>query len=291
MSGQQTTIPVKQFDMSQLKMNSVIVVIGRRNSGKSTLIKDILYHQRRLPAGCVISGSEEVNSFYSSFIPSILIKNEFRTEHLENLFKRQKSVLQRAGEGALSVSPDCFLVMDDCLFDNKWTRDVEMRRVFLNGRHYKITYLLSLQYPLGISPFLRTQIDYVFILRDQSLNNRKRLYVNYAGVIPTFELFCKMMDRLTSDYGCMVIDNTNPAASTYLDCVRWYRANTGLPSFRMCDDALWKLNEEHVRRQRERERDLEREGGGAGVGMDAALQCMKKSPRVYVQKLMLGHGA
>ncbi|KAG2424898.1 hypothetical protein HXX76_014056 [Chlamydomonas incerta] len=281
-----TTIPVKQFDMSLLKMNTVIVAIGRRNSGKSTLIKDILYHQRKLPAGCVISGSEEVNSFYSGFVPGILIKNEFRSEHLENLFKRQRKVMQRVEEGDRSVSPDSFLVMDDCLFDNKWINDVQMRRVFLNGRHYKITYLLSLQFPLGITPFLRTQIDYVFILRDQSLNNRKRIYVNYAGIIPTFELFCKMLDRLTSDYGCMVIDNTNPAATSYLDCVRWYRANTELPAFRMCDDALWKLNSEHLQRKKERERELDQEAA-AEPGMDALQSMKNKLAQLVTEKARL----
>ena len=48
----------------------VCVFIGKRNTGKSTLVKDIMYHKKHLPAGIVLSGTEEGNHFYSDFILS-----------------------------------------------------------------------------------------------------------------------------------------------------------------------------------------------------------------------------
>ena len=45
-------------------------------------------------------------------------------------------------------------------------------------------YLLLLQYALGVPPNLRTNIDYVFILRENFVSNRKRLYEHYAGMFP-----------------------------------------------------------------------------------------------------------
>ena len=50
-----------------------------------------------------------------------------------------------------------------------------MRSVFMNGRDYKLLFLLTMQYALGIPPNLRTNIDYVFILRENYVSNRKRL--------------------------------------------------------------------------------------------------------------------
>ena len=41
-----------------------------------------------------------------------------------------------------------------------------MRLLFMNGRHWKIMLIITMQYPLGIPPNLRTNIDYVFILRE-----------------------------------------------------------------------------------------------------------------------------
>ena len=35
--------------------------------------------------------------------------------------------------------------------------------------------IITMQYPLGIPPTLRTNIDYVFILREPYILNRKRI--------------------------------------------------------------------------------------------------------------------
>jgi len=36
--------------------------------------------------------------------------------------------------------------------------------------------VITMQYPLGIPPNLRTNIDYVFILREPYISNRRRIY-------------------------------------------------------------------------------------------------------------------
>ena len=61
-----------------------------------------------------------------------------------------------------------------------------MRLLFMNGRHWKIMLVITMQYPLGVPPNLRTNIDYAFILRAPYINNRKRIYENYAGMVSTF---------------------------------------------------------------------------------------------------------
>ena len=77
----------------------------------------------------------------------------------------------------------------------------------MNGRHWHILFIITMQYPLGIPPNLRTNIDYVFILRENIVSNRKRIYDNYAGMFPTFEVFCQVMDQCTENYECLVINN------------------------------------------------------------------------------------
>ena len=52
-----------------------------------------------------------------------------------------------------------------------------------DGRHYKMLFLLTMQYALGVPPNLRTNIDYVFS-RENYVSNRKRLYEHYAGMFP-----------------------------------------------------------------------------------------------------------
>ena len=44
----------------------VIVLIGRRDTGKSFLVRDMLYYHQDIPIGTVISGTEAGNGFYGS---------------------------------------------------------------------------------------------------------------------------------------------------------------------------------------------------------------------------------
>ena len=66
--------------------------------------------------------------------------------------------------------------------NQSWIRDQNIRSLFMNGRHYKILFIITMQYALGVPPSLRTNIDYVFILRENYVSNRKRLYEHYVGM-------------------------------------------------------------------------------------------------------------
>jgi hypothetical protein len=100
--------------------------------------------------------------------------------------------------------------------------------------------LITMQYPLGIPPTLRTNIDYVFILREPYIANRKRIYENYAGMFPTFEAFCQVMDQCTENYECLVINN-NSKSNKLSDQVFWYKADSH-GDFRLGSKEFWELS-------------------------------------------------
>ena len=64
----------------------------------------------------------------------------------------------------------------------------------------------------------------MFILRENYLANRKRLYDNYAGMFPSFEIFCQVMDQCTENFECLVINN-NAKSNKLEDQVFWYKAS------------------------------------------------------------------
>ena len=123
-----------------------------------------------MPAGSVISGTEGANSFYSKLMPSCFIHGEYNESIISNYLNRQKKITkawkqQMDSTGNSNTDPRGFLILDDCLYDASWTKDKMMRLLFMNGRHGKIMLVITMQYPLGVPPNLRTNIDYVFILR------------------------------------------------------------------------------------------------------------------------------
>ena len=105
---------------------------------------------------------------------------------------------------------------------------------------WKIFCIFCMQYPLGIPPNLRTNIDYVFILREPYLANRKRIWENYASMFPTLESFCAVMDQTTENYECLVINN-NAKSNKLNDQVFWYKAQDH-PDFRLGSKEFWELS-------------------------------------------------
>jgi hypothetical protein len=235
-------LSLKKFDMTRIKDDKVVVFIGKRDTGKSFLIRDLLFHHRNVPIGTVISGTESANSFYSTIIPPLFIHEEFNTMIIANMLKRQKALAEKIRKdletrGTTGVDPRTFIIMDDCLYDSSWTRDKYVRSLFMNGRHWKILYIVALQYCMGIPPNLRTNIDYVFILRENIVANRKRLYDQFAGMFPDFDSFCQIMDQCTENYECLVIDN-NAKSNKIEDQVFWYKAASH-PNFRIGAPEFW----------------------------------------------------
>ena len=215
------TLELKKFNMRNIKFEAkkdscgpVIVLIGRRDTGKSYLVRDILYYQQDIPIGTVISGTEAGNGFYSKHVPKLFIHDEYNSAIVENILKRQKQVIKQIKRETetykrSNIDGRTFVILDDCLYDAGWTKDKMMRLLFMNGRHWKVMLIITMQYPLGIPPNLRTNIDYVFILREPYIANRKRIYENYAGMFPTFESFTQVMDQCTENFECLVINNNS----------------------------------------------------------------------------------
>jgi hypothetical protein len=240
--------------MKRIPQDAVVIFIGRRRTGKSTLVKDLLYNHQDMPLGTVISGTEESNSFYGKIIPPLFIHSEFSPMILANFVKRQRlitSKIEQDRQRGIKSKLDArsFLILDDCMYDDSWTHDKNIRYIFMNGRHQKVFFLITMQYPLGIQPALRTNVDFVFILKEPYLNNRKRIYDNYASAFPSFEFFCQIMDQCTQNYECLVIDNTS-LSSKLDECVFWYKAEIrgdfriGAPEFWQHSAAFYRDKEE-----------------------------------------------
>lgn len=245
------SLELKKFDMKSISFKAadtkgpVVFLIGRRDTGKSFLVRDLLYYQQDIPIGTVISGTEEGNGFYGKMVPKLFIHNEYNTVIVENILKRQRSVLKQIKKEhelyrKSNIDPRTFVIMDDCLYDNSWSRDKMMRLLFLNGRHWKVMLIITMQYPLGVPPTLRTNIDFVFILREPYIANRKRIYENYAGMFPTFEAFCQVMDQCTENYECLVINN-NVKSNKLQDQVFWYKAENH-NDFKLGSKEFWELS-------------------------------------------------
>mgnify|MGYP003327093820 CR=1 FL=1 len=135
------TLELKKFDMKKITFKPtenagpVIVLIGRRDTGKSFLVRDLLFYHQDIPIGTAISATESANQTYSKIIPPLFIHDEYTPELIEKVLRRQKLInfkIQNNQEYR-NVDPRAFLLLDDCMFDTKWTKDVNIRYCFITN--------------------------------------------------------------------------------------------------------------------------------------------------------------
>jgi len=228
-------LQIKKFDLSKMCEHATICMIAKRATGKSFLVKEIMFHKRKIPTAIAISRTEKLNHFYTDFIPESYIYSEFSTEMLTRLFNRQAKIIadneKRVLEGKESKDGSVMLIMDDCLSSKGWTKDSNILELFYNGRHSLISFILTLQYAVGIPPELRSNFDYIFLLAEDTITNRKKLYDHYAGMFPTFDIFQQVFSELTDNYSVMVIDN-RIHSKNITDKVFWYKAKK-VPKFQV----------------------------------------------------------
>ena len=146
----------------------------------------------------------------------------------------------------------------------------------MNGRHFGLLCILALQYVMGIPPVLRGQVDYVFILRENQVSARRRIYEQFAGIFPSFELFCQIMDQCTENYECLVIHNGSKT-NKIEDCVFWYKAMPH-PDFKIGSREHWVKSLEY-----ERQKEAAEAAGDTGNPFTSTA-VDRKGPMVQVRK-------
>lgn len=229
-------LKLKKFDPSKMGDNRVAVFIGRRGTGKTTLVTDILYIKRNIPVGVVMSGTEEGNGHYGQYVPDSFIYPDFDKAVVEKMIARQKRLMPKKDQQDTRT----FLLLDDCMYDKKITREKCMRALAMNGRHWNILLLLTMQYCLDLTPDIRTNIDYVFVMKDGSRTVREKIYKSFFGVFPNFQMFTEVMDACTNNFECLVLDNTS-TSNRIEDCVFWYKADIH-PPFRVGSPEFWQYH-------------------------------------------------
>lgn len=250
MTAEYENLCLRKFDMKWIGSDKVCVFIGKRKSGKSWGVRDLLYNNRNIPTITLISGTEKANKFYSNHVPEVFIYDDYNPEITQNILEHQLILRDKYGSG--DERAGTIYILDDLMSNSKaWINDKNIGEIFYNGRHYNILFIICMQHPMGLPPNFRTNIDYVFIFHENTLNNRKKIYDHYAGIFPTFSMFCQVMEKCTEDYGCMVIDNVSKS-SKIEDTVYWYRADSH-DDFKVGSSAIWRYNDRVLKRRIEQE--------------------------------------
>jgi len=193
LNSNESNIPINTFDLNSVVEKHIIYVIhGAKDSGKTKLTSKIanfleMYH-RKYDQNMIISGYSD----QSPFLQNYDVCQEYSSDHFD---KFSMTVRQNV--------------------DNKTTRFLHIADqvpgiekndkyvgLYMNHRHYRISMIYTSQYPLSLTPALRGNSDYIFILAEKSPSVREMLYHAYGCMIfSNVELFYKVLDQCTQNNG------------------------------------------------------------------------------------------
>ena len=251
-----SAIRVKKFIPSSIKESRIIFILGKRHTGKSVLMRDLLYHMPTPDYVLAMAPTEDTLRMFREFVPESCIFDHFSQEKLDRTVSLQRELVNRGKKRTVLI------ILDDCMYQKGVLKSVAMRSIFFNGRHDNIALVCAAQYMMDVDVSLRTNIDYIFTMRETIPTNRQKLYKYYFGQYKKFEDFDRVMTACTQSYKCLVLDGT-VSSTEPTDCVMWYKASTVLPPFRLCRPVYWKfskkycLTTEQIRRQQEKQFELD----------------------------------
>jgi hypothetical protein len=228
---------ITEFDWNTVPDEAVMIYIGRRKSGKTTNIIDTFYKKRKaFKMGLIFCGSKSTIKEYEDHFPSSFIYYGYDSTVLGKVIDKQETDVE------LGVAKPIFILVDDCMWAKKSILgDPNIRRVFMNGRHSKIFFCLSMQYCMDLHPALRQQIDYTFLSREKNPQNRDRLYKNYNVCFRDAPQFDNTMMQCTLDFETMVLNNGSTESDQPEDNVFWWKAKyvPGGRKFRVNKRGSW----------------------------------------------------
>ena len=234
-------VKVRKLDLFSIKPHRICLLLGRRGSGKSVLLRDILFNiHDRFDFVLAMCPTLESSQLLKEHMPNCCVYDRYVQTKVDSLVKC-------ASECAANNKARIFLlILDDVLYDKAICRTQSFRYLFYNGRHAKISCLVLCQYLIDIPPDMRAQIDYVFTMKENTIQNRLKLYKMFFGVFASFEDFCAVLDRCTQNYETLMLDNTLQTNSP-TDCVFWYKAKMTNGFFRLGKKVFFALDERHRR--------------------------------------------
>ena len=200
-----------------------ILIIGKREVGKSTLVRDLLFdYDSASPRDLVLTYPDGpgrnkgiVVTVESDFRENIYANYDVHADFSERSVRRTIDDPCRA--------PRAFVVLDDPIYDKT---GIETLSFMLNTVRHDTLLIVALQYPFAMADRPIESLHFICLFRETIPSNRRRIYNLYADkVFPAFESFCGALDECTdAPHECLVLKVRGRTSSRLRDNVFRYRA-------------------------------------------------------------------
>lgn len=215
---------IRKFKIQDALPDRVFLIIGKRGSGKSILLRDILFNYRKnIDFALAMTQTVPTRNMLRKHIPKPYVR---LGGYDDTTGQRFLEVCCRISTEKKHQPRHMALVLDDCMGSDsgRFLKGKTITDLCLNGRHYNTCLIVTTQYALMVPPAVRANCDYVFVLAETSVIVRKKIYQQFFGVIGSFAEFEQYFKVATQDHSALVLDATK-GSNDIQDCVFWYKAD------------------------------------------------------------------
>lgn len=185
-------------------VNKTVVLTGKRNSGKSLLLRHIVKkYKDEFQSIFVICPTEIVADFYGKFIEPKNIFYEYKEEWVEQLIKTMTEKTRNEG-GTVNV----LLILDDVGSEDNFKKSKNLERLFTRGRHIKVALIMTTQYLYMIPPVVRSNADYILV-GQQNGASVEILSDEYRNPILSRKEFIQLYLKNSTDHNFFIINNNS----------------------------------------------------------------------------------
>jgi hypothetical protein len=203
---------------------SFCLLIAKRNSGKSHMIKHILYTLAKNNKFdfCLVVTATKFTGEYGAIVGERNVFDTFSMEWFNALLNAQQTSIKR------NKSCRCLLILDDVL-GSLGMQSPTLTKIAIAGRHYQLTVMLASQQLTKTPTVFRTNADYVFLLGPFPQGHTKIIFeeFNPEGIENHKDLH-EYITEGTADHGAILIDN-----STARTTIKQVRAPANPPRFKL----------------------------------------------------------
>src|SRR5579872_95330 len=139
-------LAVKEFELDTMCKYPLILIIGKRGSGRELLGATLLNHMlqqymNNTTDTYIFSPTEKENPFYSLRYPSTNIEHAYNLDTIEKIITESSKT---------ECSKDKIILFDNCFFNHNPYRNNILYDMIMNGKDYRCTIIIIVSTSFGI---------------------------------------------------------------------------------------------------------------------------------------------
>lgn len=236
-------IELKKFNINFDKNDRVFYIIGKgegegekkgKKNNKHKLTENILYyfnhseHKTNVYQednsniiynnNLIVTDNNDTFAFYK--LGLFFITNCSHSSKISDISNKVKNINKyvfmennKLHDGFSSKNINCkkingFVILDNCfkqhtLFTSR--NDKHIKQLIIDSKISNNLIIINCDNYMDINPSVKTYIDYVFIFYENDKNELENIYLEWCSFLCTFVEFCELIERYTSNGGCLVI--------------------------------------------------------------------------------------